>query len=61
MKSVELPIKWNFSPETKSIITPDGKIFAINARTTKERIHPSMYEITEEKVSNRGQIPQPKR
>lgn len=26
---------WNFSPETRSVITPSGKIFAINCRSTK--------------------------
>ena len=43
------------------MITANGKIFAIGCRTTKDKIDPYLYEITESKASNRGPIPAPKR
>lgn len=45
----------------KYTVIPDGRIFGIGCRTSKERIDPSMYEFTEEKISKRGQLPQAKR
>ena len=50
----QLNNEWTFSKWTKSVITPSGKIYAINCRTTKEKIDPYLYEITDVKASNRG-------
>lgn len=43
------------------MITPDGRIFGINCRTTPAKQDSSIYEITTEKASNRGRVPEPKR
>ena len=43
------------------MITPSGKIYAINCRTTKTKIDSYFYEIGESKASNRGPLPAPKR
>lgn len=48
---------WGFSTETRSVITPSGKIYAINCRSTKEKIDPYFYEIGDAKASNRGPLP----
>lgn len=56
----ELPVAWNFSPFVKTLITPDGKIFAINCKSSQHKIDPCMYEITAEKVSNKGRLPNAK-
>jgi N-acetylneuraminic acid mutarotase len=53
----ELSNEWTFSKSTKSVITSSGKIYAINCRTTKDKIDPYLYEITETKASNRGPMP----
>lgn len=42
-------------------MTPDGRIFGINCRTTSSKQDSSLYEITPEKVSNRGRLPEPKK
>lgn len=55
-----MPVTWNFSPFVKTLITPDGRIFAINCKSTPSRIDPCMYEITPEKVSNKGRMPNAK-
>jgi hypothetical protein len=34
---------WNFSTYTKSVTTSNGKIYAINCRTTKEKIDSYLY------------------
>lgn len=52
---------WNFSSETRSVITPSGKIYAINCRSTKEKIDPYFYEIGDAKASNRGPLPTARR
>lgn len=39
----ELSNDWAFSPETRSVITPAGRIFAINCRTTRDKIDPYFY------------------
>ena len=39
------------------MITPSGKIYAINCRTTDNKIDSYLYEITETKASNRGPMP----
>ena len=52
---------WTFSPYTRSVITPSGKIYALNCRSTKDKADPYLYEITDTKASNRGPIPAPKR
>jgi hypothetical protein len=57
----QLSNDWTFSNYTRSVITPSGKIYAINCRTTKDKIDPYFYEITETKASNRGPAPAPKR
>ena len=56
-----LPINWTISPETKSIITSDGRIFAVGCRNTENKIDNYLYEITDTKVSKRTKIPQPKK
>lgn len=53
--------EWTFGQFTRSVITGTGKIFAVGCRTTKDKIDPYFYEITESKASNRGPIPAPKR
>ena len=45
----------------ESVITPNGKIFAINCRSTKDKIDPYFYEISESKASNRGPLMAAKR
>lgn len=55
----KLKISWNFGIFVKTTITPDGNIFAINCRTTSQKLDPSLYEITNFKVKNRGPIPHP--
>ena len=57
----ELTNEWTFSRQTRSVITPSGKIYAVNCRTSRNKIDPYLYEITESKASNRGPIPAPKR
>ena len=57
----QLSNEWHFSPYTRSTITPSGKIYAVNCRTTKDKIDPYLYEITDSKASNRGPLPAPKR
>lgn len=52
---------WTFSAHTRTATTSDGRIFAVNCRTTPERIDPYLYEITEAKASNRGPLPSPLR
>ena len=52
---------WVFSPWTRSVTTPEGKIFAINCKTTKNKIDSCMYEIGDLKASNRGPLPNPRR
>ena len=39
----QLSNEWNFSPFTRSTITPSGKIYAVNCRTTKDKIDPYLY------------------
>lgn len=43
------------------MLTKAGKIFAVNCRTTASKIDPYLYEIGENKASNRGPMPAPKR
>jgi N-acetylneuraminic acid mutarotase len=57
----ELANDWNFSTETRSVITSAGKIYAINCKTTSQKIDPYLYEITDVKASNRGPQLAPKR
>lgn len=57
----ELTNDWTFSQYTKSVVTPAGKIYAINCRTTKDKLDPYLYEITDSKASNRGPLLAPKR
>ena len=52
---------WVFTPYAKTVITPDGRIFGINCRTTDNKQDSSLYEITSEKASNRGRIPEPRK
>lgn len=52
---------WEFSKYTRSVITPSGKIYAINCRTTSEKIDHYFYEISESKASNRGPLPVPRK
>jgi hypothetical protein len=34
---------WTFSPCTATVATPNGKLFAINCRTTQDKIDPYLY------------------
>lgn len=43
------------------MITPAGKIYAINCRSSSEKIDPYFYEIGEAKASNRGPLPAARR
>lgn len=43
------------------MITPEGRMFSINSKSNKKKIDSAMYEILEEKVSNKGRRPDPKR
>ncbi len=56
----KLDINWQFGQFTRSTITPDGKMYAINCKTTESKIDPYMYEILETRASNRGPIPKPR-
>lgn len=54
-------MSWAFSELAKTITIPDGRIFGINCRSSSTKIDSSLYEISAEKVSNRGRVPDPKR
>lgn len=58
-----LPTSWQFGDYVRSLSTPQGSIYAINCRTSKDKLDPSLYEIDvcQNKVSNRGPIPSPMR
>lgn len=57
----QLSNEWKFSNETRSVITPSGKIYAINCRTSKQKIDQYLYQISDVKASNRGPLLAPKR
>lgn len=57
----QLANDWKFTKNTRSLTLPNGRIFAINCRTTSSFIDPYFYEITDTKASNRGTLPTARR